>query len=95
MAVSFDLKLRPAPAVLIRTIEGESLILSIPQKEYYGLDAIGTRMWQVVTAKDSVEEAYQELLEEFDVTPEVLRKDLEEFLDQLLDAGLLIPDGQP
>lgn len=81
--------------MLIRTIEGESLILSIPQKEYYGLDAIGTRMWQVVTAKDSVEEAYQELLEEFDVTPEVLRKDLEEFLDQLLDAGLLIPDGQP
>lgn len=81
--------------MLIRTVEGESLILSIPQKEYFGLDAVGTRMWQLVTAKDSVEEAYQELLEEFDVEPEVLSADLGAFLEQLIHAGLLVADGQP
>lgn len=95
MPVSFDLKLRPAPAVLIRTIEGESLILSIPQQEYFGLDPVGTRMWQLVTAKDSVEAAYRQLLEEFDVKPDLLRRDLGEFLEQLIDAGLLVADGQP
>ncbi len=91
---TFDAKLTPAPGVLIRTIEGESLVLSIPSQEYFGLDPVGTRMWELVTTKETIEEAYRSLLGEFDVAPEVLRQDLTDFLQQLLDSGLLMVDGR-
>jgi hypothetical protein len=83
------MKLEIAPDVLIRTIEGESLILNIPAQEYLGLDPVGTRMWQLLTAGGSVADALQALLFEYEVEPDVLRSDLDEFVGKLIAAGLL------
>jgi hypothetical protein len=93
--VSFNAKLKPPPGVLVRSVEDESLILSIPNQEYFGLDPVGARMWELVTGSNTVEEAFEALLAEFDVEPEVLRRDLTEFLEQLLDSGLLMVDDGP
>ena len=79
----------------MRSVEDESLILSIPNQEYFGLDPVGGRMWELVTGSNTVEEAFEALLAEFDVEPEVLRRDLTEFLEQLLDSGLLMVDDGP
>jgi hypothetical protein len=46
-------------------------------------------MWQLVTASPDIDTAYRELLEEFDVEPELLRANLVELLGRLVDNGLL------
>jgi len=46
-------------------------------------------MWQLLTASPSIDAAYQELLAEFDVEPELLRANLMELLSRLVDSGLL------
>jgi coenzyme PQQ synthesis protein D (PqqD) len=58
-------------------------------EQYFGVDETGTRMWQLVTASPNINDAYHELLEEFDVEPELLRANLVELLGRLLDNGLL------
>ncbi len=75
--------------VLIRHLEGESVLLNLETEKYFGLDATGTRMWQLVTAAPTVDAAYAQLLEEFEVEPELLRTHLTELLNRLLENGLL------
>lgn len=75
--------------VLVRELQGESVLLNLESEAYFGLDEVGTRMWTALMAHGSVEGAYEALLAEFDVEPARLRADLEAFLGTLADAGLI------
>jgi Coenzyme PQQ synthesis protein D (PqqD) len=87
--LSFSDRVELPKHVLVRFLEKESVFLNLETEQYYGLDETGTRMWQVVTAAPSIENAYAELLSEFDVAPELLRQNLSELLGRLVDLGLL------
>jgi len=79
-----------APAhVLVRFLDRESVLLNLETERYFGLDATGTRMWQLVTTSSNIDAAYQELLAEYDVEPGLLRDNLAELLDRLVENGLL------
>ena len=79
-----------APAhVLVRFLDRESVLLNLETEQYFGLDETGTRMWQLVTVSPNIDAAYEELLAEFDVEPELLRSNLTELLGQLVESGLL------
>jgi hypothetical protein len=87
--VSFADRAKVPAHVLVRFLEGESVLLNLETERYFGLDGTGTRMWQAVTAAPSIDGAYHELLDEFDVAPELLKSNLTELLGRLLDNGLL------
>jgi len=79
-----------APAhVLVRLLDQESVLLNLESEQYFGLDETGTRIWQVVTTSPNIDTAYQELLAEYDVPPEMLRENLNELLGHLVEHGLL------
>jgi hypothetical protein len=79
-----------APAhVLVRYLDKESVLLNLETEKYFGLDETGTRMWQLITASPCIDSAYQELLAEFDVEPELLRANLTDLLSRLVESGLL------
>jgi hypothetical protein len=75
--------------VLVRFLDKESVLLNIETERYFGLDETGTRMWQLVTAAPKIDVAYQQLLEEYDVQPEMLRENLTDLLARLVENGLL------
>jgi hypothetical protein len=75
--------------VLIRHLDGESVLLNLQTERYFGLDSTGTRMWQQLTDSASIETAYEKLLEEFEVEPVLLRSHLSELLSNLVQNGLL------
>lgn len=84
-----------APAhVLVRFLDRESVLLNLETEQYFGLDETGTRMWQLVTGSPNIDAAYQDLLAEYDVEPELLRDNLTELLGRLVENGLLqvLPD---
>ena len=76
--------------VLVRVLDRESVLLNLETEKYFGLDETGTRMWQLVTVAPNIDAAYQELLAEFDVEPELLRTNLTELLGRLVENGLLL-----
>ena len=89
MDISFSNRVRPAENVLIRELEGESVLLNLDTETYFGLDDVGTRMWSVLTTSDSVEDSCEALANEYDVSREQLRKDLGVLLEELKEHGLV------
>jgi hypothetical protein len=75
--------------VLFREIAGEAVILNVATGIYYGLNDVGTRMWQLLAEHGRLEPAYQALLSEYDVPAEQLQADLIKLVDELSAKGLL------
>ncbi len=75
--------------VLIRRLDGESVLLNLESERYFGLDATGTRMWELVTSQPSIGIAFEKLQEEYEVEPEILRTHLTQLLSGLVENGLL------
>lgn len=75
--------------VMVRQVEGESVLLNLNSESYFGLDDVGTRMWTALMDSGSIEAAFETLLAEYDVEPEQLRTDLCSFIDKLSVAGLI------
>ena len=94
MSTSFAQRVSIPDNVMFRELEGESVILDLDSESYFGLDQVGTRIWQAVTEADSIQAAYDVLLAEFDVEADALRSDVSELLDTLLSRGLIeVADG--
>ena len=89
MKFTFSDRVEAPKDVLVRFVEKETVLLNLDTECYYGLDETGTRMWQVLTAAASIEKAYDELLSEFEVEPDLLRRHLSILVDRLAELGLL------
>ncbi len=74
---------------LTAPVDGELVMLDPRRGEYFGLDAIGHRVWQLLERPRTVESLCSALETEFDVTPETCRADVLAFLEQLSDAQLV------
>jgi coenzyme PQQ synthesis protein D (PqqD) len=86
----------PAPDVLSRTLDGEAVLLDLASGRYFGLNEVGTRVWELLGAGKSVAEIREALLGEFDVPADVLERDVSELLDALRARGLVRPaPGDP
>lgn len=85
----FDRSVHAPDYVLVRQLGDESVLLNLDSETYFGLDEVGTRMWSLLTTSSSIQAAYDTLLAEYEVQPEVLRQDLETLLSQLIERGLL------
>ena len=89
MMIAFSSKLSVSEEVMIRQVGDESVLLDLKSTKYLGLDDVSTRIWQLLTDSSSIQSAYDALLGEFDVEPDRLRADLEEFVQELLNLGLV------
>jgi hypothetical protein len=63
--------------------------LDLDSESYFGLDAVGTGMWDALTTSPTMAEAYSALLQAYEVEPQQLREDLLRFVDELSQAGLV------
>jgi hypothetical protein len=89
MSISFSSSVRVAPDVMFRLVGDEGVLVNLNTERYLGLNAVGTRMWTVLGGAASIQHAYEQLLEEYDVEPSRLRADLHEFVDRLLGQQLI------
>ncbi|MBW4620514.1 MAG: PqqD family peptide modification chaperone [Cyanosarcina radialis HA8281-LM2] len=87
--ITLNQKISVPEDVLVQVLDGESVLLNLQNEQYYGLDDIGTRMWEVLAESQSIEEAYRVLLAEYQVEPEQLRQDLQVLLEKLVEHGLV------
>lgn len=78
-----------AKDVLIQEIDGESALLDLKSGRYFGLDEVGTRMWSLLSGEETVQAAYERLLEEYEVDASTLKEELDALLGKLLDRGLI------
>jgi hypothetical protein len=87
--VSFHMRVSTPAQVVTRPLDGELVLLNLDTETYFGLDEVGTRMWEVLSTTPSIEAAFGQLAAEYDVDATTLRTDLEALLGQLVDGGLV------
>lgn len=75
--------------VLFRDLGGEAVLLEMDGGMYYGLNEVGTRIWQLLHEHDLLEPAFETLLGEYDVTAERLEADFLTFVESLATRRLL------
>ena len=75
-------------AALFRDLDGEAVILDPEAGTYYGLNAVGTRIWQLVQQHGQLRSVFEQLCLEYEAAPDVLERDLLHLVRELADAGL-------
>jgi hypothetical protein len=88
-SIPFDHRIAVPEHVATRDLDGELVLLNYDSETYFGLDEVGTRIWEVLRDAPTIEAGITELLDEFDVASEQLRTDVERLLRQLIDGGLV------
>lgn len=87
--IDFSHRVAVPATVLIRELEGEAVILNLDTGIYFGLDETGTRIWGLFSSSDSIQEAFDQLLDEYEVEPEILAGELNRFLGELRNSQLI------
>ena len=78
----------------MREIAGDVILVPVGQavlenNGLFMLNEISGRIWELLQAGKSVEEISAVLVEEYEAPAQVIRQDLEEFLDALVAHGIL------
>jgi len=78
-----------SPATAWRVIEGEAVILSVDTKVFRGLNAVGSRVWELIDGRNGMDEIVEVIVREFDVTRERAVAAVGAFVQQLIEKGLV------
>jgi uncharacterized protein YicC (UPF0701 family) len=89
MEIQEEQKVTISPEVLFQEVSGEMVLLDLASESYFGLDAIGARIWGLLESGATVGETLDTLMQEYEVERETLEADVGELLDRLLEAGLI------
>lgn len=78
-----------AESALSTTIDGETVILHQDIGKYYGLNEVGTFVWELLDEPRSVEELCEAVTEDYDVEHGRCRSDVENLLVDLAEKDLV------
>ena len=81
--------------VIHREIAGEHILvptgeLALNRTGVFVITELGAEIWEMLLEGKDYETIFAELLEAYEVTEDVLRKDMDEFFGQLREIGLLL-----
>lgn len=75
--------------VMARQVGEELVILDLASSTYFGLDDVGTRIWQLFSEKKSLGEVCEAMALEYDCPQETLLQDIRKMVDELSAKGLV------
>ena len=75
--------------VLSQEVNGETVLLDLEGESYFGLNEVGTRIWQLLQSEHSVAGMLDTLSGEYDVSRDQLEGDVSDLLGKLTEAELV------
>jgi hypothetical protein len=89
MPLSLQQSVRVSDDTVFRELDGEMVLLQLDAGRYYGLDDVGTRLWQLMIELRRLEAVVEAALDEFDVTRDQLQRDVLRLAGELVERDLL------
>jgi hypothetical protein len=86
-------RFRVSDTVVFREIDAEAVLLDLHSGIYFGLDAVGTRVWTLLLELGTPEQVYARMIAEYDVSPQVLRNDVLRLVDELASKRLVVAEA--
>jgi hypothetical protein len=89
---------RKSPDVVARKIAGELLLVPVrgkiaDMKKIFSLNPVGELIWQELDTHNNLRDIRDRVVSRFDVPAETAMADIEEFIDELLGAKLILEQG--
>ena len=88
MALSLDSLVTPSDDAVFRELDGQSVLLNLATGMYFGLDAVGTHVWQLALENGSLRAVRGRLVDEYDAEPDAIERDLLALAETLVGKGL-------
>jgi hypothetical protein len=85
-----DSTLIPSDQAIESSVGDETVLLNLANGTYYGLDPVGTRIWEMLKEGLMPAAICPLLVAEYEVEPAVIENDLRNFLTDLHAHGILI-----
>jgi Coenzyme PQQ synthesis protein D (PqqD) len=70
-------------------LAGEVIVLGLRDGVYYGLDAVGARVWAMLQERHTIAEVRDQILREYEVDAERCERDLVALIVDLLQHSLV------
>ncbi len=76
-------------SILSKTIGEEEVLVDLNTGTYFGLNEVGTLMWSHLKKEISFEQMQEEILNQFEVSPEDITQDFQALLKSLSEKNLI------
>lgn len=84
------MKLQIPETLMISEVDNELVILNTETEQFYGLNESAADMWTALKETDSVEAAVAHMVEQYDVSTDQVRQDMENLIKQLVEWNLIV-----
>lgn len=92
--MSLDGRFEIPTGVVARNLSGEMVILDLERGIYFGLNPVGTRIWELLGEGRPATEICQVIPQEYDVGAGEAQADVMALLAELLSRSLIVPTGE-
>lgn len=89
-SVSLTATVRISDDAIFRELDGEAVVLNLANGMYYGLNAVGTRTWQLIAELGGLDAVCTQITSEFDVDRETAARDLTRLVAELAHRKLVV-----
>ncbi|MGE5618857.1 MAG: pyrroloquinoline quinone biosynthesis peptide chaperone PqqD [Sphingomonadaceae bacterium] len=79
-----------ASDVVWRKMGEETVLLSAKSENYYSLNEVGTRIWELIDGQATAGEIASRIAEEYDAPAEQVEQDVVALLHELREQGLVV-----
>jgi hypothetical protein len=90
MTLNSDSLIKRNEEIISSEIDHETVMMDLNFENYFGLEAIGTRIWLLLENETSINTLCEKLTEEFDVEMDQCMKDVLPFLSDLSKNGMIL-----
>lgn len=84
-----ELEIKIPEDVVFEKVGDEMVLLNLETGIYFGLNPVGSRMWELLVTTNNPESVVECMRDEFDVTGDVLEQDLARLICELRDKKLI------
>lgn len=89
MSVTLNTMVQRDADILTAVVDDEVVMMSADQGQYFGLNSIGGRIWELTESPIVVNDLVQQLCEHYAVEVEKCQSDTLPFLDSMVEVGLI------
>ena len=78
------------PDLVSADMDGETVMMSIEQGQYFGIGGVGSRVWELLMQPVSVARIIEIICNEYAVAEDICQADMQQFTQELLKHGLIL-----
>lgn len=91
--ITLNSTIRQIDDIVTSDIDNEKVMMSIEKGQYFGLEPVGSRIWEMIEQPVTVTSLVDQLLTGFDIDRETCERDVLAFLAELDEAGIIQVNG--